>query len=328
MKLGGLLSGYEYMLIQGNPETEVEDISYDSRKVTNGSIYVCITGFNTDGHNYIADAIAKGAAAVIVEDDKREIADHIAVIKVENARNALAFISAQFYGSLSKELKLIGITGTKGKTSTADMLNRFFDKLGFVSGIIGSKGNILKDKTIDISKNTKTTPESLELNKILCEMRNEGATHVILEVTSHALALHRVDFCSFETGVLTNLSPDHLDFHKTMDDYKQAKLKLFRQCKHAVVNADDGFAQDVLKEHKHSITYGIHNRHADVRAAKLEQRNGVTHFELDYFGRTFPVRLNTEDEFDVYNALAAFSVCCALGYDISGLASWIAEEAE
>lgn len=327
MKLGCLLNGYEYILIQGNIETEVGNISYDSRKVTNRSIYVCIVGFNADGHNYIAEAISKGATVIIVEDDKREITNNVTVIKVDNARNALAFISLKFYDNQSAELKIFGITGTRGKTSTADILNRLFDKLGLVTGIIGSKGNIVKNKTIEVSKNTKTTPESLELNKILFGMRNEGATHIILEVTSHALALNRVDFCSFETGIFTNLYPEHLDFHKTMEAYENAKLKLFKQCKHTVVNADDCFAENILKGNRNSITYGI-NKNADVRASYIEQRNGVTNFELDYFGRKSPVRLKTEDKFHLYNFLAAFATCCIQGYDTDGLVSYISEEIE
>ena len=325
MKIGRLLSGYEYILTQGNIEAEVENISYDSRKVTNRSIYVCIVGFNADGHDYIAEAISKGATVIMLEDDRREITDNVTVIKVDNARNALAFISSKFYGNQSAELQIYGITGTRGKTSTADILNRLFDKLGLVTGIIGSKGNIIKNKAIEVPENTKTTPESLELNKILFGMRNEGATHIILEVTSHALALNRVDFCSFETGIFTNLYPEHLDFHKTMENYKNAKLKLFRQCKHAVVNADDCFAETIIKENKSSITYGI-NKNADVKASKIVQRNGVTNFELDYFGRKSPVRLKTEDTSYLYNFLAAFSTCCIQGYDTDGFVSCILEE--
>lgn len=327
MKLGCLLSGYEYILIQGNIEAEVGDISYDSRKVINSSIYVCVVGFNTDGHNYISEAISKGAAVIIVEDDKREITNNVTVIKVDNARNALAFISSKFYGNQSAELEIFGITGTRGKTSTAGILNHLFDKLGLATGIIGSKGSIVKNKTIEVFKNTKTTPESLELNKALLGMRNEGATHIILEVTSHALTLNRVDFCSFETGIFTNLYPEHLDFHKTMEAYGNAKLKLFKQCKHTVVNADDCFSENIIKGNSNSITYGI-SKNADVRASYIEQRNGVTNFELDYFGRKSPIRLKTEDIFYLYNFLAAFATCCVQGYDTGGLVSYISEEIE
>lgn len=324
MKLECLLKGYEYILIQGNIEAEVENIAYDSRKVTDSSIYVCIVGFNADGHNYIAEAISKGATVIIVEDDKREIANNVAVIKVANARNALAFISAKFYGDQSTELKIFGITGTRGKTSTAKILKKLFDKQGLVTGIIGSKGNIIKNKSIEVFKNTKTTPESLELNKIIFGMRNEGATHIILEVTSHALALNRVDFCSFETGIFTNLYPEHLDFHKSLEAYKNSKLKLFKQCKHVVVNADDCFAENIIKGTKKFITFGV-GKNADVRASKIERRNGVTSFELDYFGRKIPVRLKTEETFDLYNFLAAFATCCIQGYDTEGLISAITE---
>ncbi|WP_162162947.1 Mur ligase family protein [Gorillibacterium massiliense] len=313
MKLSQLLEGYGCQYIQGNPETDVASIAYDSRRTGERSLYVCIKGFQSNGHHYIPDALAKGAAALIVEDVPVELPRETVVLKVENARNALAFVSSRYYGDLSSQMKLVGITGTRGKTSTADWIGYLFDRLGLTSGVIGTKGNRIGNRTIEAVKNTKTTPESLELHGILNQMNKEDATHAVLEVTSHALELGRVDFCRFETGVFTNLTPEHLDFHKSLENYENAKLKLFRQCKCAVVNADDPFSDKILAVNGNAITYGIRND-ADIRAMELQLEDGTASFTLESFGSRHFVQLKMEDDFGVYNVLTALAVCHSLGY--------------
>ena len=223
MKLSVLLKNEKYSVIAGNDDIDVTSVEYDSRKVKNGSVFVCITGFKTDGHKYIDSAIKNGAVAVVVEKDVT-VPEGIACIKADNTRHTLASMSAEFYNKPSEKMRLIGVTGTNGKTTTTYLIKSILEAQGRKTGIIGTIQNCIGDKVLHADR---TTPESLELQELFDEMYKEGVNDVIMEVSSHSLDLHRVDCCDFDLGMFTNLTEDHLDYHITMENYRDAKAILF-----------------------------------------------------------------------------------------------------
>jgi len=218
-------------------DIEISSIEYDSRKVTKGALFVAIKGFGTDGHLYIEKAIENGASAILAEENDKKV--KVPIIKTLDTRKGLAIASANFYGNSAKRLKTIGVTGTNGKTTTTYLIKQVFDLLGIKSGLIGTNQNIIGD---EILKAERTTPESAQLHEIFKEMEDKGVTHVIMEVSSHSLELHRTYGIEFEVGVFTNLTQDHLDFHKDMDSYMKAKALLFKSSKKAVINKDDKYS--------------------------------------------------------------------------------------
>ena len=214
----------------------VTGIEYDSRAVMPGNIFVCIKGFETDGHKYAAGAVKNGAALIVAQD---EINVDVPVVYVDDTRKALADISCLFYGNPSEKFRLIGITGTNGKTTITYLVKSILEAAGMCTGVIGTNQNIIGDKVLLTQSNTPTTPNSLELQQLFSEMASSKADSVVMEVSSHALDLDRVRGCAFDVGVFTNLTRDHLDFHKTMENYRDAKAKLFDISKKGVVNIDD-----------------------------------------------------------------------------------------
>ena len=236
MKVEKILHDIEYKLIQGSVETEFEKIEYDSRKVSKGDAFVCVTGFKTDGHNYVESAIKSGATVIFCERELENIDESVTVIQFENTRKALAHISAEYYGRPSERMNVIGVTGTNGKTTTTFLVKSVLDKIGHKTGIIGTIENRIGDRIIATER---TTPESLELQELFKTMADEGCQDVVMEVSSHALDLHRVDDIRFNVGIFTNLTQDHLDYHVTMEKYKKAKGLLFERCLASVVNIDD-----------------------------------------------------------------------------------------
>ena len=209
MLLKDLLSDVKF---QGNADIEIKDIVSDSRKVTDGSAFVCIRGYETDGHLYAQKAAASGASVVIAEEN---VDVDCPLVIVENTRNLMALLCAGFYDNPSKKFTLIGITGTNGKTTTTYLIKNILEKAGQKVGLIGTNQNMIGDKIIETSR---TTPDSFELQALFAKMADEGADTVVMEVSSHALYLDRVAYCDFDIGVFTNLTQDHLDFHKTMEN--------------------------------------------------------------------------------------------------------------
>jgi UDP-N-acetylmuramoyl-L-alanyl-D-glutamate--2,6-diaminopimelate ligase len=312
VKLHGLLKNINYKVLQGNEDINISNIQYDSRKVTENSLFICVKGFKVDGHDFAKNAILKGAKALLVEDEVEYINDSITIIKVENTREVMAYVASRYYNNPSNKFRLIGITGTNGKTSTTFLTKGIIEEYKKKTGLIGTNENRIGDK---ILKSKRTTPEALELQELFYNMVQENVNGVIMEVSSHSLELHRVDGCRFDVGVYTNLTLDHLDFHKTMENYRDAKLKLFMMCEKGVINLDDQYGKYMIENGtcKEYITYGINNEDADLNAMDLDiDINGAT-FSIIYNEIVYKVKLATPGKFSVYNALAAMGACLALG---------------
>ena len=280
MKLTKLLERLTYEVLQGNDDIEITELTNDSRKVVEGSVFVCISGAVVDGHNFVADVVAKGATAVIVEKEV-EAPEHVTVIKVEDTRYALALTSAAYFGYPADELKVIGITGTKGKTTTTYMVKEILEGVGHKVGLIGTIEAIIGDEVIPAAN---TTPESFTIHKYFRKMVEAGCDCVVMEVSSQGLMLHRTAGIPFEIGIFTNLGEDHIgpNEHKDFDDYKRCKGLLFKQCKIGIANVDDEHFADVFKEATCKVeTFGFSEK-ADLRAndTKLVSRPG--YLGIDY----------------------------------------------
>lgn len=317
MKLKDLLKNIDFKIIQGNTDTEISDIIYDSRKIVPSSMFVCLKGYNSDGHSYAAQAVEKGASAILICDDIEIGDDKITVVKVKDTRESLACISAEFFGNPSKELKTIAITGTKGKTTTVAMIKRILECAGIKSGTIGTLGVIIGDKTIPTNN---TTPESYEIQKAMRQMVNEDCKAMIIEASSIGLKWHRVDAVDFDYGIFTNFSHDHIGGaeHKDMDEYLECKAMLFKKCKMGLINRDDEKWQEILKdatcEYK---TYGF-SKGADYIASNdsLLSTPGFLGARFELTGeREMQVDVAIPGHFSVYNALSAISVCAEMGID-------------
>jgi UDP-N-acetylmuramoyl-L-alanyl-D-glutamate--2,6-diaminopimelate ligase len=214
MKLIDVMRGVDIVGRYGSDSVEISNLTYDSRKVTKGSLFICITGFKMDGHAYVKEAVNKGAAAILVEKDVE--AEGVTIVKVADTRKAMPYIASNFYGNPTQKLKLIGITGTNGKTTTTYLINSILEHAKKRASIIGTISIKIGNEVIESSR---TTPESLDLQQLFHEMLERGMEYTVMEVSSHALALGRVDGCSYEIGIFSNLTQDHLDFHKNFDDY-------------------------------------------------------------------------------------------------------------
>lgn len=307
MNISTVMDGIEYELIQGSIEVDFNEICYDSRLVNKNDLFVCILGLQTDGHNFAQKAIEKGASVLICEKELYDIPYAVTVIKVADSRKALALAAANFYAHPSKSMKLIGITGTNGKTTTTYLIQSILNLIEKKVGIIGTIENRIGDKVLHTER---TTPESLELQKLFYDMQKEQVTDVVMEVSSHSLALNRVAGCNFDIAIFTNLTQDHLDYHKTMESYKAAKGKLFEMCQSAVINMDDdaGLYMAEKANGKKIITTAI-DREADLKAENIHiSADGVT-FTLVYEKRDYTVKLNIPGKFSIYNALGAIGAC-------------------
>ena len=310
MKLFQLLEKINYEVVQGSTETEISTLVYDSRKVMAGSVFVCISGAVLDAHKFIPDVIAKGAAAVIVEKEGVEAAG-VTVIRVEDTRYALACMSAAYFHYPAKRLKTIGITGTKGKTTTTYMIKSILEAAGIRTGLIGTIEVIIGEKYIP-AKNT--TPESYELQEYFYEMAEAGIEAVVMEVSSQGLMLHRVSGFQFDYGVFTNLEPDHIgeNEHKDFADYMHCKSLLFRQCRLGILNADSEHLAGILEGHTCGVeTFGFDSS-ANLRAEdmKLIHKPGFIGVSYNVGGEMdFYVTLNVPGRFSVYNSLTAIAIC-------------------
>ncbi len=310
MKLSKLLEKSEYILMQGSTDVEITDLVYDSRKVTKNSVFVCISGAVSDGHEYVSDAINKGAAAIITEKDI-EAPDSISVVKVNNSRLTLANMSAAYFDYPAEKLKTIGITGTKGKTTTTYMVRSILESAGLKTGLIGTIETIIGDEVIS---SDNTTPESYILQKYFAKMVEAKCDLVVMEVSSQGLMLNRVAGFVFDFGIFTNIEPDHIgpNEHKDFEEYLACKGLLFKNCKVGIVNGDDVRAKDVLEGCTCTVeSYGL-NEGRDLRAAdvNLFHNDGVLGVTYQVEGlMNFPVTLNVPGKFNVYNSLTAIAIC-------------------
>lgn len=311
-KLKDLLAKIEYECISGTLDKEVTDIIYDSRKVTKDCMFVCIPGAKADGHKFAADAARSGAGVILIQNDIPipEIAG-ITVIKAADTRYAMAFISAAFFGYPADRMKVIGITGTKGKTTTTYLVKSILEHAGRKVGLIGTIEIIIGDTHIHADH---TTPESYLIQKYFRQMADAGCDTVVMEVSSQGLMLHRTQGFVFDFGIFTNIEPDHISpaEHKDFDDYLHCKSLLFRQCRVGIINRDDAHWQEVLKGHTCTVeTYGI-DTEADLRAGKLSLLKGAGNLGVGFEVAglmNFPVEIATPGKFSVYNALTAIAIC-------------------
>lgn len=310
MYLIQLLEHLQYEVIQGNDDIPVTELVNDSRKVCEGSVFVCISGAVSDGHSYVSDVAGKGAAAVIVEKDV-EAPESLTVIKVSDTRYALALMSAAYFGYPADKLKVIGITGTKGKTTTTYMVKSILEGVGHKVGLIGTIEVLIGEKSIPANN---TTPESYMIHKVFAEMVEAGCDSVVMEVSSQGLMLHRTAGIPFEIGIFTNLGEDHIgpNEHKDFEDYKRCKGLLFKQCKLGIANVDDQWYEDVFKEATCKVeTFGFSEK-ADLRAVDIEHISKPGYLGVRYHVSglmDFDVEIDIPGEFSVYNSLTAIAVC-------------------
>ncbi len=291
------------------PDCEIQDITIDSRSVSGGSVFVAIRGENVDGHNFAKMAEEKGASCVVAEE---ELSLGIPCIVYPDTKIALASIASTFYDEPEKKLHLVGITGTNGKTTVSYFIKKILEMQDKKVGIIGTNDILVGDKDVGIKSSTPTTPNSLELRKIFAKMVEMGAEYVVMEVSSHALDLHRVEGLTYDVGVFTNLTRDHLDYHKTMENYFLAKKKLFSISKTGVINQDDEYGNRILNEDKNNkISIGI--KDSDLLAKDIEIDEKGVKFSAVYEGNEYPVTLPVSGMFSVYNGLCAFGAALALG---------------
>lgn len=317
MTLDRLLTRLNYRIIQGQTDMEISDVIYDSRKIVPDCVFVCLVGSAVDSHIYAQEAVDKGAAAVVVSRDV-EIKG-ATVIRVDDTRRALAFLSAEYFGNPADSLTTIGITGTKGKTTTTAMIRSVLTKAGIPTGTIGTLGIIIGDELIHTSN---TTPESYEIQKAMRRMLDAGCKCCVMEASSLGLKWHRTDGFIFDYGIFTNFSHDHIGGveHPDMEDYLECKSRLFRQCTTGIINIDDPMADKMIKGHTCRIeTFGC-SPEAELRAtdAKLVSRPGYLGVHFSVSGRLdAEIDVNIPGMFSVHNALAAIAVClhCGAGAD-------------
>jgi UDP-N-acetylmuramoyl-L-alanyl-D-glutamate--2,6-diaminopimelate ligase len=277
-------------------------------------MFICVEGFNSDGHDYIDEAIRKGATSLVVQKKVEVHGDNVTVVRVKNTRKAMAAIGHVFYNFPSQKLKIIGVTGTNGKTTTTYLLKSILEKAGFRVGLLGTIAVRIGDKEIP---SLRTTPESLDLHRLFAEMVEEGIDYVVMEVSSHSLDLDRVGFVDFDIGIFTNLTRDHLDFHGNMDNYLEAKIKLFKSTDRInVINADDPSRDRIISRIKHLptpiLTYGI-NSEADYRAEDIELNSNRVKYSMVWKDKKLPIELRIPGVISVYNSLAAATALIADG---------------
>jgi UDP-N-acetylmuramoyl-L-alanyl-D-glutamate--2,6-diaminopimelate ligase len=327
-----LLAGVGGALISGNPDVSITSIEVDSRRVEPGALFVCIVGARDDGHRHAASAVRAGALAVLAAHPV-ELPPEATLAIVPDTLAALSPIAAEFFGHPSDALTVIGVTGTNGKTTVAHFLESIMDAADSPFGIVGTLGARLAGEFLEELKNT--TPFAHELQELLARMRDASARGAVLEVSSHALALHRVDDIDFDVAVLTNVTQDHLDFHKTFDEYRAAKGRLFEMVSRGgrkppgvrVLNLDDGEGRRLATTSGRTMTYGVQSDDAVLQATDVNmERDGATFFVRSLRPAPFHIRL--PGPFNVCNAMAAIAAACALDVDVEAIEEGLASVGE
>ena len=315
MKLRELLKDIPVLECTADLELDILDVHYDSRKVTPGSLFVAVTGFAADGNRFIPMALGKGAAAVVTA---RKPEGELPYVLVESDRMALAWLGCNFFSHPAKSMTMIGVTGTNGKTSTTLLLKQVLEKtLGAKVGLIGTMSNIIGDEEIPTER---TTPESFDLQALFARMRSAGCSHVVMEVSSHAVTLERIGGTHFDIAAFTNLTEDHLDFHKTMDAYCDAKAELFRRCDKAVINADDSYAGRILGAADCPVLTTSVAKEQGLYAKDLELQSEGISFTAVCGEEKAAVTLPIPGKFTVYNALTVIGIAKQLGISLADCA--------
>ena len=311
MKLRELLNGLEVLSSNVDLDLEITDVSYDSRKTKAGDLFVAMIGFATDGHAYIEKAMAAGAAAVLCQNLPE---GDVPYVQVADSRRALAVVGANFYGHPAEAMTMVAVTGTNGKTSSTYLLKYVLEQVaGAKVGLIGTNQNMIGDEVIPTER---TTPESFEVQKLFAQMRDAGCTHVVMEVSSHALYLDRVYGVPYAVGIFTNLTQDHLDFHETMEAYCDAKAILFRNCGTGVCNADDPWTERLLADATCKKMFYAEKAAADLRAEEIVLESDHVSFTAVTETERVPVRVNIPGGFMVYNTLDVLGAALALGISL------------
>ena len=316
MLLAELLKGIEYTVVTGDIGIDIKGIAYDSHQVEPGYLFVCIRGFKTDGHLYIKEAIKNGAAAILIEKNVDQI-EATTIIMTSNNRKALALVASNFYGRPSHNMKVIGVTGTNGKTTTTHLIKAILEEAGLKTGLMGTLYAQVDDRSMDFGH---TTPEASEVEKFMEICRENKAKYVAMEVSSHALDLYRVEYIDFNIAIFTNLTQDHLDYHNDMQEYRSTKIKLFDMIpsgkeNFVVVNADDTYSRDFIQAaHAQVYTYGLSDN-SDIKAKNVKIGLKGSKFTLCFKGSTFNIKVKLIGMFSIYNVLAAIAV--GLGEGIS-----------
>jgi len=314
--LAELLKGIEYTVVTGDIGIDIKGIAYDSHQVEPGYLFVCISGFKTDGHLYIKEAIKNGAAAILIEKNVDQI-EATTIIMTSNNRKALALVASNFYGRPSHNMKVIGVTGTNGKTTTTHLIKAILEEAGLKTGLMGTLYAQVDDMTMDFGH---TTPEASEAEKFIEICRENKAQYVVMEVSSHALDLYRVECLDFNIAIFTNLTQDHLDYHNNMQEYRSTKIRLFDMIpsgkeNFVVVNADDTYARDFIQAaHAKVYTYGLSDN-SDIKAKNVKIGLKGSKFTLCCKGSTVNIKVKLIGMFSIYNVLAAIAV--GLGEGIS-----------
>ena len=311
MRLQELLLDVAVKELHADPMTEITSVVYDSRKSEPGALFVAISGFTSDGNRFIPMAVEKGAAVVVTA--KRPETD-VPYVLVESDRLALAMIGCNFYGRPAEHMTMIGITGTNGKTSSTLLLKAVLEKtLGARVGLIGTMENRIGQETIPTER---TTPESLELQKLFARMRDAGCTHVVMEVSSHAIILERIGGIRYDVAAFTNLTEDHLDFHKTMDAYCDAKAELFRRCGRAVINMDDSYAERIRENAACPVLETSVLRPAGLYARDVDYEADGISFTAVCGEERAEIAVPIPGRFTVYNALTVLGIAKSLGISL------------
>ena len=296
---------------------DINKIEYNSQKIESNDVFVAIKGYKEDGNDYIKEAVEKGAVCIVTEDElNANELPNITIVRVQNSRIALSLIASKYYDFPARKLKLIGITGTKGKTTTAYMIRDILNASGKKTGMIGTIYNTYGNVCIEASR---TSPESLDLQKLLKDMVDAQMEYVVMEVSSHSLVLDRVYGLHFAIGIFTNLSQEHLDFHGTMDNYLLAKSKLFEMCDFALVNGDDIHTPRLKKMIKcKTATFGLDNA-VNITASDVRINNNNVEFKMYVNKMLETIVINIPGRFTVYNALAAIGTCSLLGAQMDAI---------
>jgi len=314
MKLKRLIKDIEPVKIKGKVNIDIKKIVYDSREAVSDSLFICIEGFETDGHQYLDDAHQRGAAAVVIEKEPDKYIENLTYIQVQDSRETMAALGAVFHHYPQKDMEMIGVTGTNGKTTTTYLIKSIIEAAGYKTGLIGTIDVIIGNNKISAER---TTPESLDIYHYLSKMRKQGIKYVVMEVSSHALDLKRVEGIEFSVAVFTNLTQDHLDYHHSLQQYIEAKSKLFKKIKKnkfAVVNIDDPYSEQILKVvTENVITYGITNN-ADLKAENIKLHLQGLDFEIKGID-VKNITLQITGKFNVLNTLAAIGTAEAFDFD-------------
>ena len=320
MELKKILAGLEGLKVKGSLDVEINNVRNNSNDVSTNDMFVAVKGFDSDGHGHIEEAINNGAKVILAQEDTidkdiiKEIKDDMTLVLARDTRYALAICACNFYQNPSKKFKLIGVTGTKGKTTTTYMIRDILEKKGIKVGLIGTVASYVGDRKI--ANNENTTPESLKLQEIFSKMLEEKCEVVVMEVSSQSLKLERVAGCDFDIGIFTNLSEDHISAkeHPDMEDYFNSKVKLFKMCKKGFINADDVYATRIpkLAPECQISTYGIDN-HCDLLAKDITVTNQYVDFKVKIGDKNERVKVSIPGRFSVYNSLAAIAVALGFG---------------